>query len=188
MRATTWSWSAAGSAACRRRISIARRIRSARILILENHDDFGGHAKRNEFHVGGRMELHQWRHAGDRQPDALCPVAGGLLKTLGIDPVALTQGMRRPEALSSRWGSTPACSSTRRRSAPTGSSAPARAKRNFPPGTLKPFLAKTPLSDEVRQRHRAHRRRQGGLHPGLTSDQKKDKLWRLCYAIICCIS
>ena len=25
---------------------------SARILILDNHDDFGGHAKRNEFHVG----------------------------------------------------------------------------------------------------------------------------------------
>jgi spermidine dehydrogenase len=27
---------------------------SARILILDNHDDFGGHAKRNEFHLGGR--------------------------------------------------------------------------------------------------------------------------------------
>ena len=26
----------------------------ARILILDNHDDFGGHAKRNEFQVGGR--------------------------------------------------------------------------------------------------------------------------------------
>ncbi len=26
----------------------------ARILILENHDDFGGHAKRNEFSVNGR--------------------------------------------------------------------------------------------------------------------------------------
>ena len=26
----------------------------ARILILDNHDDFGGHAKRNEFHIGGR--------------------------------------------------------------------------------------------------------------------------------------
>jgi len=26
----------------------------ARVLILENHDDFGGHAKRNEFEVGGR--------------------------------------------------------------------------------------------------------------------------------------
>ncbi len=28
-----------------------------RILLLENHDDFGGHAKRNEFHQGGRMVL-----------------------------------------------------------------------------------------------------------------------------------
>ena len=27
----------------------------ARILLLDNHDDFGGHAKRNEFHRDGRM-------------------------------------------------------------------------------------------------------------------------------------
>jgi spermidine dehydrogenase len=31
----------------------------AKILILDNHDDFGGHAKRNEFHLGDK-------HAGDR--------------------------------------------------------------------------------------------------------------------------
>src|SRR5436189_6257289 len=29
--------------------------RSARVLVLDNHDDFGGHAKRNEFHYDGRM-------------------------------------------------------------------------------------------------------------------------------------
>lgn len=29
----------------------------ARILLLDNHDDFGGHAKRNEFHQGGGMVL-----------------------------------------------------------------------------------------------------------------------------------
>ena len=29
--------------------------RNARVLILDNHDDFGGHAKRNEFHYDGRM-------------------------------------------------------------------------------------------------------------------------------------
>lgn len=29
----------------------------SRILILDNHDDFGGHAKRNEFHQGGEMRL-----------------------------------------------------------------------------------------------------------------------------------
>ncbi len=28
-----------------------------RVLILDNHDDFGGHAKRNEFHHEGRMYL-----------------------------------------------------------------------------------------------------------------------------------
>jgi spermidine dehydrogenase len=31
--------------------------RNAKILILDNHDDFGGHAKRNEFQAGGRMVL-----------------------------------------------------------------------------------------------------------------------------------
>ncbi len=29
----------------------------SRILILDNHDDFGGHARRNEFHQGGDMRL-----------------------------------------------------------------------------------------------------------------------------------
>ena len=31
--------------------------KNARILILDNHDDFGGHAKRNEFQAGGRMVI-----------------------------------------------------------------------------------------------------------------------------------
>src|SRR5215472_14617916 len=31
--------------------------KNARILILDNHDDFGGHAKRNEFRVGNRLLL-----------------------------------------------------------------------------------------------------------------------------------
>ena len=29
----------------------------SKILLLENHDDFGGHARRNEFHQGGDMRL-----------------------------------------------------------------------------------------------------------------------------------
>ncbi len=32
-------------------------VSGARILILDNHDDFGGHAKRNEFRLDGRMFL-----------------------------------------------------------------------------------------------------------------------------------
>ena len=30
---------------------------TSRILIIDNHDDFGGHAKRNEFRVGDRLLL-----------------------------------------------------------------------------------------------------------------------------------
>ena len=42
----------------------------ARILLLDNHDDFGGHAKRNEFTHDG-LHLHRLRrHAVDRQPGA----------------------------------------------------------------------------------------------------------------------
>lgn len=63
--------------------------KSARILVLDNHDDFGGHAKRNEFKLSGRLEL---MHGGTLEIDSPRPysvVADGLLKTLGIDPVAL---------------------------------------------------------------------------------------------------
>ena len=35
----------------------ARHGADARILILDNHDDFGGHAKRNEFHVRDGLQL-----------------------------------------------------------------------------------------------------------------------------------
>jgi spermidine dehydrogenase len=64
---------------------------SARILILDNHDDFGGHAKRNEFQSGRRVEL---MHGGTYEIDSPRPysaVADGLLKTLGIDPVAMAR-------------------------------------------------------------------------------------------------
>ncbi len=31
--------------------------KTARILLLDNHDDFGGHAKRNEFEIDGRLMI-----------------------------------------------------------------------------------------------------------------------------------
>ncbi|MDA0956825.1 MAG: FAD-dependent oxidoreductase [Proteobacteria bacterium] len=55
-----------------------------KILILDNHDDFGGHAKRNEFHQGGRMHLgiggthnlEYWQFN---------PVVTDLMNDLGVD-------------------------------------------------------------------------------------------------------
>ncbi|MGD2008164.1 MAG: NAD(P)/FAD-dependent oxidoreductase, partial [Cellvibrionales bacterium] len=61
---------------------------TARILILDNHDDFGGHAKRNEFHQGGRPVLSlggthnlEWWAFSDTVND--------LLAELGIDIQAM---------------------------------------------------------------------------------------------------
>ena len=57
----------------------------ARILILDNHDDFGGHAKRNEFHVGNRTLLAHGGTMSIERPGEYSQVAMGLLTDLGID-------------------------------------------------------------------------------------------------------
>ncbi|MGH6827931.1 MAG: FAD-dependent oxidoreductase [Rhizomicrobium sp.] len=63
----------------------------ARVLILDNHDDFGGHAKRNEFQVAGRMLLINGGTLEIDSPYPYSPVADGLLKTLSVDPPALAK-------------------------------------------------------------------------------------------------
>src|SRR5262249_5863891 len=44
---------------------------AARILILDNHDDFGGHAKRNEFHLDGRLVIGYGGSESLQSPKAL---------------------------------------------------------------------------------------------------------------------
>jgi spermidine dehydrogenase len=61
---------------------------TARILILDNHDDFGGHAKRNEFRPGGRLLLTNGGTVAIESPFPYSREAGGLLTELGIDPAA----------------------------------------------------------------------------------------------------
>ncbi|MEZ4585369.1 MAG: NAD(P)-binding protein [Gemmatimonadales bacterium] len=57
----------------------------ARILVLDNHDDFGGHAKRNEFTHEGRTILGYGGVQSIDSPAPYSAVAHGLLDTLGID-------------------------------------------------------------------------------------------------------
>ena len=61
----------------------------SRILILDNHDDFGGHAKRNEFRPAGRLLLANGGTFAIESPFPYSQVARGLLTELGIDPPAL---------------------------------------------------------------------------------------------------
>ena len=57
----------------------------AKILILDNHDDFGGHAKRNEFQYEGRTLVDLGGTEFIESPSGYPPEAAALLKELGID-------------------------------------------------------------------------------------------------------
>jgi spermidine dehydrogenase len=57
---------------------------NARVLILDNHDDFGGHAKRNEFQAGNRLVLSYGGTQSIDTPSEYSAVAKGLLVELGI--------------------------------------------------------------------------------------------------------
>jgi spermidine dehydrogenase len=59
---------------------------NARILILENHDDFGGHAKRNEFRVGDRLLLGYGGTESLQSPKTFfSKTVNRLMHSLGID-------------------------------------------------------------------------------------------------------
>jgi spermidine dehydrogenase len=56
-----------------------------KILILDNHDDFGGHAKRNEFHYQGRKYIGFGGTMGIETPYPYSYMAKQLVKDLGIE-------------------------------------------------------------------------------------------------------
>jgi spermidine dehydrogenase len=59
--------------------------KDARILVLDNHDDFGGHAKRNEFTIDGRLMIGYGGTQSLESPGGYPDVAKQLLRELGID-------------------------------------------------------------------------------------------------------
>jgi spermidine dehydrogenase len=58
---------------------------NAKILVLENHDDFGGHAKRNEFHSGDRLIIGYGGTQTITGPNLYSAQAKQLFKDLGIE-------------------------------------------------------------------------------------------------------
>src|ERR1700680_3755499 len=56
-----------------------------KILILDNHDDFGGHAKRNEFTYQGRTFIGYGGTMAVATPFPYSYTAKSLLKELGVD-------------------------------------------------------------------------------------------------------
>ena len=57
---------------------------NSKILILDNHDDFGGHARRNELSVDGEQLIGYGGSQAIDTPSAYSKVASQLLKDIGI--------------------------------------------------------------------------------------------------------
>lgn len=56
-----------------------------RVLVLDNHDDFGGHAKRNEFNVDGKRLIGYGGSQSLESPGQYSPQSAQLLRDVGID-------------------------------------------------------------------------------------------------------
>ena len=65
-----------------------------RVLILDNHDDFGGHAKRCEFHHQGRVHLSFGGTMSIESPFPYSFAAKAMLAELGVDPTSFKRYAR----------------------------------------------------------------------------------------------
>lgn len=152
----------------------------AKILILDNHDDFGGHAKRNEFHVDGKLLIMNGGTAGISSPTPYSDVADGLLKHLGIDPEKLAK-TTLSEDVYSKYGLGSAVFFDKETFGSDKLLVQPGGRKKLAEETAA-FLAQAPLSDAVRKDILAIETGNQDYLPGLSADEKKDRLSRISYA------
>ncbi len=151
----------------------------AKILIIENHDDFGGHAKRNEFHVNGRMELINGGTYEISSPYPYSKVASGLITALGIEPAALEKECRDRSA----YAKLALGVFFDRETFGTDRLVPMIADDMgvASADAWKEFVAKAPLSEGVKRSILKVETGTEDYFPGLSNEAKKDRLWRISY-------
>jgi len=153
---------------------------SARILILDNHDDFGGHAKRNEFHLAGRMLLTNGGTVSIESPFPYSKEARGLLAELGIDPPALQKkysGNRAFGGLGFGYFFDKETFGTER----LVTNAPGGFGRQGASSKWAEFLAQTPLSAQAQQDILRIQEAKVDYMDGVPQEQKKSRLCKMSY-------
>ena len=149
----------------------------ARILVLDNHDDFGGHAKRNEYWLGGKQHLMNGGTMMIDSPFAYGPHAAGLLKSLGIDPTALTKASVHREIYQGLKGGIFFDKATFGEDRLVAG-VPGEDKS---PAAWRAFLARTPLSPAVKADVLRIETGTTDYLPGLDDAAKADRLSRTSY-------
>ena len=160
----------------------------ARILILDNHDDFGGHAKRNEFRVGNAFRLGFGGTFSIESPAPYSSVAKGLIEELGIDVASYSKYFNkdlyrsrglRPKIFFDKetFGADKLVANFNQRGGGESEDATAQSSK-----LLEGFLRDAPIADQAKRDLQSLYDEPKDYFPGLTSDEKKAKLARISYA------
>lgn len=161
--------------------------RSAKVLVLDNHDDFGGHAKRNEFRHDGKLLAINGGTLNIEAPARYFETSKQLLRDIGVDLDrfnASNTGNRtlyRSLGLGNAhffdretWGA------DRLVVRESGGAQPGTGRGAGRGGYSADFLARTPLSTHAQQdMQRLYMKTD--FMPGLSSSEKKNRLARMSY-------
>jgi spermidine dehydrogenase len=150
---------------------------AARVLVLDNHDDFGGHARRNEFRVGGRTLIGYGGTFAIDSPAPYSTVASALLAELGVDVSRWDRMFERGLYAGLGMGSAvffdrETFGADRLLRAPAASATDPWAS----------FLAQAPLSEAARRDIGRLVKESTDHLPGLDDGAKKARLARMSYA------
>jgi len=157
----------------------------ARVLILDNHDDFGGHARRQEFSIGKSFLLTYGGSYAIESPAPYSKTSKDLIKELGVDvenfashfainsynSLGLNAGFFFDRASFGKDCLVPD---------PYGEyyAGAARVAKDAWPA----FLQKAPMTEAVKKDLQRLYNEETDYIPGLSSAEKKDKLARMSYA------
>ncbi len=144
----------------------------ARTLVLDNHDDFGGHARRNEFKHGNRLVIGCGGTVYIDTPSSYSPESIGLIRELGIDVNRVYQYFDDDFYSSLNLGRGVFFDKETfgvDRLVVRGDS------------TLAEFAAQTPLNPTAQKDLVRLSEGKKDYMPGLTSDEKKERLTKISY-------
>src|SRR5580693_4144864 len=161
---------------------------NARILILENHDDFGGHAKRNEFRAGDRTLIGYGGTYSIESPEPYSAIAKGVIEDLGIEVSSFPKYLDR-----SLYGSNGRVPKIFFDKETFGTDKLVDDPCPFPggetydlavaaPDAWTHFMSEAPIAEQARKDVSRLCREKKDYLPGLSAEQKKARLARISYA------
>ena len=145
----------------------------ARVLILDNHDDFGGHAKRNEFSINGDTRIGYGGTESIDTPSAYSRVAKQLLVDLGIDTNKFYQAF--DQELYSSLGLSKGIVFDK------DTFGEQKLVVGYGKISWEEFASRTPLNEQARKDLVRIQTEKTDYLPGLSPEEKREKLHKVSY-------